>query len=352
MYNDFGREKLPDGKKPKRSLNERLLKYERNAAGYQFIPLMIHTLKRFVNGEKGFNESRLEYALKEIPEAKAFLKEAIRKHDSIPDEIKEKLFDKTYLQYDPKKPVSGHEIEKVIKTSKKFTGKGISVVPGILEGKKDNCCCDDDDEEKEPEPPKNRYEVNYDHLYCVDESDPEWWGEDEPYMVFAMITEEMVLNGVAAIAKNTPVYQDVDDGDRRPGSGSENIRLYGFAGPAPIASNLLITGNCFEHDLGNVRNITDKVRSALTSVAGTAAGAGGVAGWVVAAAAVIAIGISYLVDLWGDDDPIGETQSLVLTQADADNLTNGSSTVVLPAMHFNGGDDAGIYDGYLTLRRS
>ena len=86
-------------------------------------------------------------------------------------------------------------------------------------------------------------------------------------------------------------------------------------------------------------------------MAGTAAGAGGVAGWIVAGAAVIAIGISYLVDLWGADDQIGDTQAITLTQADADNLTTGSSLIVLPPMHFNGGDDAGIYDGYLSLQR-
>lgn len=351
MREDYAREKPEGGKKYKRSLQEKLLKYERNAVGYQFIPLLMHTLKRYINGEKGFNESRLEYALKEIPQARSFLREVIKAHDSIPTEIKEKLFDKKYLSYDIRKPISGHAIEEVIKTSKKLEGKSVSLVASLFDVRKGKCCCDDDDE-VEPAPPKNRYEVAFDHLYCVDESDPEWWGSDEPYMVFGMITEEMVLNGVAAIAKHTPEYGDVDDGDRRPNSGSENIRLYGFAGSAPIESNLLITGNCFEHDLGDISDTTDAIRTALTSVAGTAAGAGGLAGWIVAGAAVIAIGVSYLVDLWGADDPIGETQSIVLTQADADNYTSGSSTIVLPSMRFDGGDDAGIYEGFLTLRRS
>jgi hypothetical protein len=161
----------------------------------------------------------------------------------------------------------------------------------------------------------------------------------------------MVLDGTSAVAKTTPVYDDVDDGDRRPDTGSQNLRLYGFAGASPIESNLLIAGTCFEHDLGDVHEVTDKIRAALTSVAGTAAGAGGLAGWIIAGAAVIAIGISYLVDLWGADDQIGDTQEITLTQMDADNATSASSLVILSPMHFNGGDDAGIYDGYISLKR-
>ncbi|TWT23554.1 hypothetical protein FQY83_02640 [Luteimonas marina] len=162
----------------------------------------------------------------------------------------------------------------------------------------------------------------------------------------------MAESGTAAVGFHTPVYEDVDDGDTRPQSGDENLRLFGFAGPRAIDSNVLVAATCFEHDLGDVSDTTDKVRAALTAVATKAAAAGGVAGWIVAGAAVIAIGVSYLVDLIGADDQIGGTRQLSLNQAQADASTNGSNPFFFPALHFDGGDDDGIYDAYLKLRRT
>ena len=60
------------------------------------------------------------------------------------------------------------------------------------------CCCPDDEPPRDPEPPKpppNQYELTFQKLYCVDESDPEWFGSDEPYVVFGVITEEMAEAG-------------------------------------------------------------------------------------------------------------------------------------------------------------
>ena len=133
-----------------------------------------------------------------------------------------------------------------------------------------------------PKPPPNQYELTFQKLYCVDESNPEWWGEDEPYVVFGVITEEMAESGTSAQAYATPVYEDVDDGDTRPGSGDEGLRLFGFTGPRAIASSVLVSATCFEHDLGDVSDTTDAVRAALTAVATKAAAAGGYVGWIVA----------------------------------------------------------------------
>ena len=146
-------------------------------------------------------------------------------------------------------------------------------------------CCPEDEPPRDPEPPKpppNQYELTFQKLYCVDESDPEWWGSDEPYVVFGVITEEMAESGTSAQAYATPVYEDVDDGDTRPGSGDEGLRLFGFTGPRAIASSVLISATCFEHDLGDVSDTTDAVRAALTAVATKAAAAGGYVGWIVA----------------------------------------------------------------------
>ena len=185
----------------------------------------------------------------------------------------------------------------------------------------------------------------------MDESDPEWWGSDEPYIVFAAITEEMAESGTAAVAVHSPVYEDVDDGDTRPSSGDQNLRIFGFTGPRAIDSSVLVTGSCFEHDLGDVSDTTDKVRAALTAVATKAAAAGGVAGWIVAGVAVVGIGVSYLVDLIGADDAINSSIALSITEADADAKTAAVNPFFYAPLHFDGGDGDGIYDAYLKLRR-
>ena len=112
--------------------------------------------------------------------------------------------------------------------------------------------------------------------------------------MFGVITEEMAEAGTAAQAFHSPVYEDVDDGDTRPASGDENLRLFGFTGPRAINSSVLVTASCWENDLGDVSDTTDAVRTALTAVATKAAAAGGVAGWVIAGVAVVGIGVSYL----------------------------------------------------------
>ena len=229
---------------------------------------------------------------------------------------------------------------------------GLSPVMDPLNG---CCCCCQTPSSPQPDPPPttlpNQYEITFTKLYCVDESDPEWLGSDEPYVVFGIITEEMAEAGTAAVAVHTPVYQDVDDGDTRPESGDENLRLFGFTGPRAIDSSVLITASCFENDLGDVSETTNAVRAALTTAATTAAGAGGWVGWIVAGVAVAGIGVTYLVDLIGADDQISDTIALSLTEAQADGNTSAVNPYIFDPLHFDGGDADGIYDVYLRLRR-
>jgi hypothetical protein len=171
-------------------------------------------------------------------------------------------------------------------------------------------------------------------------------------VVFGVITEEMAESGTPAWGFHTPVYEDVDDGDRRPSSGDENLRLFGFTGPKAIDSSVLITAICMENDLGDVSDTTDAVRTALTAVAKAGASAGGVAGWIVAGVSVLGIGVTYLVDLIGADDQIGSSIALSLTEAEADSRTSSVNPHIFPPLHFDGGDDDGIYDVYLKLERN
>lgn len=94
------------------------------------------------------------------------------------------------------------------------------------------------------------------------------------------------------------------------------------------------------------------MRAALTAVATKAAIAGGAAGWIIAGVAVVGIGVSYIIDLVGADDSIGDTLATSLTEAEADAATASVNPAMFAPLHFDGGDENGIYDAYLKLRRA
>lgn len=366
-----GRKANPDwererpGKRHRRGLEEKLRKYEVRAEGYEFIPSLMHTLARYAADvpEKSQSdlERRMTRALDEIPEARRMIELAVETHNAIPSELKRRAFSPKYLDLPLDRSIDDAEAAQIVDRAALFQNRPVATLATVSAAVKPGrtettgCCCPPTPPPKDPPTPPtrppNQYELTFTKLYCVDESDPEWWGSDEPYVVFAALTEEMAENGTAAVAVHTPVYEDVDDGDTRPSSGDENLRIFGFTGPRAIASSVLVTGSCFEHDLGDVSETTNAVRTALTAVATKAAAAGGVAGWVVAGVAVVGIGVSYLVDLIGADDSINGSLALALTEADADARTTAVNPFFYPPLHFDGGDGDGIYDAYLKLRR-
>ena len=309
-------------------------------------------------------DKRLAKALQNLPYAKVHLEAALKQHDGMPHELKRRLFSPKYLNLSVEQAIDVTEISSIMQRARGLRNISVRSIAtmvantGKLPVKEvlDCCCCccptfTPPKPDTTPTTPPNQYEVTFTKLYCVDESDPEWGGSDEPYVVFGTITEEMAETGTSAVAVHTPVYEDVDDGDTRPDSGDQNLRLFGFTGPKAIESSVLITAFCFENDGGDPSDTTEKVRSTLTTVATTAAGAGGVAGWIVAGVAVIGIGVTYLIDLIAADDPINDSIAISLTEADADAKTTSVNPFIFEPLHFNGGDDDGIYDVYLKLRR-
>jgi hypothetical protein len=162
----------------------------------------------------------------------------------------------------------------------------------------------------------------------------------------------MAETGTQPWTFHTPIYEDVDDGDRRPETGSENLRIFGFVGPRSIDSPVLITAACFEHDLGDITSTTNEIRTLLLVVGATAASTASPAGWVVAAVAAIGVGITYLVDLIGGDDQIGNIATLTLTEAQAHAFTQASNPHNFSPLRFDGGDADGIYDIFLALQRT
>ncbi len=352
-----------------RSLAEKLRKYEVRGEGYEFLPATMHLVARYLANLPAENQNemdkRLAAALDSIPEARKFLAIALKQHQGLPRELKRRVFSPAYLNLTVEQAIDVPEVASIVQRANRLRNLNVSLVGGVLappdrtptrDGQKGLCCCETppgNQPDPRPTTPPNQYELTFAKLYCVDESDVLGTeaGSDEPYVVFGIITEEMAEAGTAAVGVPTPIYEDVDDGNTRPSNGDQNLRLFGFTGPRAINSSMLVTASCFESDGGDLSDTTDAIRSALTTVATTAAGAGGVAGWIVAGAAAIGIGVSYLVDLFAADDQIADTIPLSLTEAQADATTAAVNPAIFPPLHFDGGDDDGIYDVYLKLRR-
>jgi hypothetical protein len=321
MVSRFEREH--GNKRLHRTIQEKLRKYEGLKEAYEFVPEMMHLLKRYCadlpESQKNEVDLALAKALNTVPDAEKTLEEAVKKHEDIPYELKQRTFSPKYIDVDIKQPI----VSQTVATTS----------PLVIDP---------------PPVPPHKYEVIFSHLYCVDESNPEWSGSDEPYVVFGVITEAMARQSSSAWAFRTPVYEDVDDGDRRPKTGDQNLRLYGYTSPQTIDSPILITATCMENDWGNPDKITSKVRSGLTAAAAKVLATGNP--WLMSITG-IAYGVTYLVDLIAGDDQISNTQQLSITEAYADGLTRGVNPCFLPVMNFNGGDDDGIYNVHLKLIR-
>lgn len=325
---------------------EKLRKLQRHPEGQAFVGATMHLVRRQLEGldPQTPTEDRLRRAIEGLGEDRRVLEAIAARYAKLdPDEVV-RAVSPHYLHRSLQLPVFEEELVATI-------GDAVRGHPDREPGPCVHLCCDGGDD-RPPVPDPFDYGLTFAHLYCVDESNPEWPGSDEPYVVFAGITEAMVEAGTSAWSVHSDTYGDVDDGDRRPSSGDAGLMVYGQVAPKPIASPFLVVATCMEHDDGEPSEVSAGLRTSLTTVATTAAGIGGPAGWIVAGAAAIGVGITFLYDLWAADDTIGEVQRIALTETMAESLTNDVNPRLLDPLHFDGGSDDGIYDVYVKLERS
>lgn len=337
------------------SIEEKVRKFEQQPEGHEFIPAMMHLLQRRVDGREPetMTERRLEAVFEQLDDDTEVLHEAVDQYRELDQDLKARSLSTRYLGYPVDEVIPDSELANVIGRSNKAKGSTRGTM--ATGTKMEYCCCPcgGTQPDETPAPPeRDEFQVEFSHLYCVDESNPEWPGSDSPYVAFAVTTEEMVESSTPAWGVNTPIYEGVNDGDKRPDDGEEDLSLYGKAAAKPIDSPFLIAGTCMEHDNGVPSKVSAGLRASLTTVATTAAGIGGPAGWIVAGAAAIGVGVTFLVDLWGEDDQIGDVETRGMTEAQAESLTGSVNLRVLNPMHFDGGSTDGIYDAYLKLARS
>ncbi|MFG1997583.1 hypothetical protein ACGFNU_00360 [Spirillospora sp. NPDC048911] len=304
------------------------------SAGAEFAGVTLHLLRRYAAGVPAAQRNDVDNAvwkmLDRLPEARSVAQRLVQLTDKLGDEQKRAHFGGTYAFKPAPTAVPRQDLAAI------FDRLGGTAVT------------DDTPAPGTPGAAPHTYELQFSHMICDDESDPEWVGKDEPYTVFAIITQQQVDDGEPARSLRTPFYK-ANDGDRNPATGSEKLRLFGRSGATAISSDVLLTAAHFEHDLGDAAKIVGEIGEILT----TAAALAGVLGMpVIAAAAGALASIAGFISSVGADDPVGEPQKLALTQAFADSKTQNSSLVTLPAMKFDGGDKNGVYRVFLTLRRA
>ncbi len=290
----------------------------------EFAGLIMHLLSRRAEGiaAPGIDE-RLARALEQPPEAQELLQRVLRRARRLPQGRREELFSTAFAAAPITAQIDPERLAGIARRAR-------VTVPPIVAGAT-----------------RQAYGVVFDNLRCIDESNPEFPGSDEPYVVFGVLTQAQADAGQAGRALRTPIYENVDDGDRRPASGSQNLRLFGPAGAATIGDGVLISAACFEHDLGDAAEIVALVGDVLTAV-GAVAGELGIELVALVAGALAAI--AGMIASWGQDDPVGAPAGLALTQAAADDRTsNGPAT---ERLRFDGGSVEGIYDATLVLRRA
>src|SRR6185312_5548756 len=169
-------------KRSPKTLEQRLAKYQFDAAGYEFIPALMHDIRRLLASGKPSTPADEHFfaALRSIKGGREFLKTALERHDKLPYEIKQRIFSPRYLNLPKDYSIGDQEFSTILGRGAKASGRNIFAASRIYARKPEShgCCCDDDNPNGDnPPPPKpNQYELSFAKLYCVDESDPEWAG--------------------------------------------------------------------------------------------------------------------------------------------------------------------------------
>jgi hypothetical protein len=290
----------------------------------EFTGAVVHALRRYArrgrDGAASPADAKVARVLDHVPAASRKAATIARQVDRMVAEQRRQLLSPGFADLSPSKPIDADVLDGIL---------------GRLGNRRPPSAAPTE---------QKRFEVVFSHIICDDESNPEFVGGDEPYVVFGIVTLDEAVAGLPPRVVTTPVYSKVDDGDRRPSSGSQNLRLFG---PKELKSDMIVTGLMLESDDGLLADVIDVVSVVL-------AAAIALVDEDTLLGAILSVGDSLtdLIRALVADDPVGSGQAIALTPQQAKQLTQSAATVNLPPMRFDGGDANGRYRAFLTLKRA
>jgi len=191
-----------------------------------------------------------------------------------------------------------------------------------------------------------KYKLTFDRLKCVDESNPEWWGNDEIATFWVIAADEQVWE------KNTGEYGGFDDGDEKAYKPNDRTAYMVDGTYGPISDYLVVVTELYEWDVGSVSAAQD-VLGFISDFGSVAVGAlfGPDMGYTLKAIAEAISEVIGTVVSWfgGDPDYLG-THELSWTYSQLQSILEPGQSLH-GELYFKNGGSTGSYRVYYTLRR-
>lgn len=192
-----------------------------------------------------------------------------------------------------------------------------------------------------------KYRIIFQEIKCLDESDPEWAGDDE------IVTIWGVIGDLSAFAKSTDEYEGFDDGKVQNYKPGDRNVLTPDGDWAEVQYALALTTKLYEWDAGDVEAITQ----AISIVGDVAEGILDLAGEGAAADIVKSIfdqlddAINIIASwLGGDPDKLGEREQ-VWSAAELQPMLPGAGESKDQWLNFRNDDDTGSYRLHYKIYR-
>jgi hypothetical protein len=181
-----------------------------------------------------------------------------------------------------------------------------------------------------------RYQVSFEQILCIDESDPEWWGDDE------VVTRWVIAADEHGWSKGTGEYSGFSDGTLQYYLGSDRDVYLPDDGPGTVQTRLAVGTLLLEWDAGDAEQW-----NTILDAAGSAASAIPTAGPIVSAVLKV---LGKLIALLGGDPDVLGTHVDEWTAEDLLAQTGPTGTLV-HSMDFLNDDGTGSYRLRCTISR-
>jgi len=180
------------------------------------------------------------------------------------------------------------------------------------------------------------YSVEFIGMKCIDESDPEWWGDDE------IVTRWAVVADGQAWSKGSKEYTGFEDGTYRSYDPSDRTVFPPTGGTGTVAEYLSIGTVLFEWDAGDAE-AWNKALGAIAGIVEHIPVIGNIGSWVLKV-------VGKIIALFGGDpDNLGQITE-TFTAEELYHLTGPAGTA-MRSLSFLNDDDTGSYTLTYAIHR-